>query len=39
MFFFSLSSSSNCNFQICLFMTGLAAVVVVGAYLGKEIKT
>lgn len=26
-------------FQICIFMTGLAAVVMVGAYLGKNIKT
>lgn len=35
---FSLSTS-YCNFQICEFMAGLAAVVVIGAYMGKEIKS
>lgn len=32
-------SYSYCNFQICVVMTGLAAIVVVGAYMGKEIKS
>ena len=38
-YFHCLPSCSNFNFQICIFMTGLAAVVLVGAYLGKEIKS